>query len=330
MIFDGTGHVLLPLMALGMDMAFGDPRCIPHPVQGIGRVLDVLEQVVRKVHVSRFSGSLCLVLLLVLVWATAHWLVGIPVLGVLISLYLAWSGLALGSLLRECGKASQAIALPDIECGRAAVAMLVSRDVSQADRDALYRALAETLSENFNDGFVAPYFWLILGGPVGLWLYKAVSTMDSMWGYKTEKWRLLGWAGAKLDDMLAYIPARLAAFFLAVTGPVAGVAGRRSFIDLWQRVDADARTMESPNAGWPMAMAAWQHDRHMGGIAWYFGQKKAKPVLGPRAVHDAEGLHGLDAQPRVWDAEGIEALLRHVRIAAIAGGILLWLAGLLL
>ncbi len=318
-----TWAVSLPVLALGLDLAFGDPRTLPHPVQAVGWMLDRLERLARRAGASRLTGALCLGALLSITGLAVWTLIGIPYVGIVFSLYLAWTGLALGSLLRECRLAAAAVAGEDIEAARAAVSMLVSRDLSQADQGELYRALGETLSENFNDGFVAPFFWLVLGGPLGLWLYKAVSTTDSMWCYKTERWRSLGWAGARLDDVLAYVPARLSACMLAVSAPLAGVGSGMPLRGLWHNVARDAGQMESPNAGWPMAMAAWLHRRTMGGATWYFGQLKEKPVLGPRPC-DA-GIAGA----RTWDAAGIEALLRHVRIAAVLGGVLLWLVVLL-
>ncbi|UZP68654.1 adenosylcobinamide-phosphate synthase CbiB [Desulfovibrio mangrovi] len=316
--------IWLPLMALGLDVVLGDPCALPHPVQAVGWALNRLERIARPCHVSKLSGALCLAVLLIAVGLTVWSLTAIPVLGVFLALYFAWSGLALGSLLHECRSAATLVAEQDLEAGRAAVSMLVSRDLSQAEQSDLYRALGETLSENFNDGFVAPFFWLVLGGPLGLWLYKAVSTTDSMWGYKTEQWRELGWAGARLDDVLAYVPARLSAFLLALSAPLAGVGAGMSVFRLWRHVASDAAQMESPNAGWPMAMAAWLHRRSMGGTTWYFGQAKDKPLLGPRRLGDETVAYG-----RQWDAAGIDALLRHVRIAAVLGGVLLWLVTLL-
>ncbi len=324
----------LPPVALGLDMVMGDPRSLPHPVQAIGWSLDRLEVRARSAGTSRFAGVVCLVCLLSVVGVAGILLLSVPWFGMVSAVWLAWSGLALGSLLRECGTAAQLVAASESSLSgetalaeaRCAVGMLVSRDVSQASQPELYRALAETLAENMNDGVVAPFFWLLLGGPVGLWMYKAVSTMDSMWGYTTPKWRLLGWAGARLDDVLAFVPARLAAAALLLSAPreswelketrYPGQGALRNFWLLWRQVSHDARTMDSPNAGWPMAAAAWTHGRRMGGPTMYFGAVKNKPVLGPRA-------NTTDAM-KVWDAEGLDALLCHVRNAAVACAVCLW------
>lgn len=298
----------IPLAAFVIDAIFGDPRSFPHPVQLIGSMLNRLEKTARRNFPNRLGGVLSLLILLLLVFIIVKFFIELPYVGWLFALYFAWAGLALGSLLTEGASAVQAVASGSIEEGRKAVSMLVSRDVSGASEEELYKTLAETLSENFNDGIIAPFFWLVLSGPVGLWLYKATSTMDSMWGYKNEKWVELGWAGAKLDDLLAYLPARFSAVFLQCTANLAGLGSGRG---VWDNVAHDAAKMESPNAGWPMAMAAHLYGRTMGGKAVYFGKVKEKPVLGA----------GDDA----WDEYSLVQLIKHIRLAAIFGCGLTWL-----
>ena len=133
------------------------------------------------------------------------------------------------------------------------------------------------MSENLNDGFVAPMFYLAIFGPGGLWAYKAVSTMDSMWGYKTDEYGELGYGAAKIDDVLAWIPARITACLMLFVGKWRGLA----YYEDRSNFQIDAKKMESPNAGWPMAAAAWLFAGQMGGPAKYFGEMKEKPVLGP-------------------------------------------------
>ncbi|MFA9395296.1 MAG: adenosylcobinamide-phosphate synthase CbiB [Halodesulfovibrio sp.] len=299
----------IPLAAFVIDAIFADPSFFPHPVQLIGKLLDKLEKTARKNFSNRFGGVLSLLILLLMVFVVVTTCIGIPYVGWIFALYFAWSGLALGSLLSEGTKAVQAVASGSLDEGRKAVSMLVSRDVSESTEEELYKTLAETISENFNDGIIAPFFWLVLSGPVGLWLYKATSTMDSMWGYKNEKWIDLGWAGAKFDDLLAYLPARFSAMFLQCTANLAGLGSGRG---VWDSVARDATKMESPNAGWPMAMAAHLYGRPMGGSAVYFGKVKEKPVLG---VGD-----------EAWDKATLIQLIKHIRLAAIFGCGLLWLA----
>lgn len=263
----------------GLDLLFGDPSDWPHPVRLIGVVLDRIEGWARGSFLGlRTCGFVAVVGVAGLCGGIVHILVGLPLLGELLALYLGYAGLALGCLLRETAAVLALLESGRLAAARAHLAGLVSRDTTDMNEEEVCRALGETLAENFNDGFVAPFFWLALFGPVALWIYKAVSTMDSMWGYRTERFEELGKTAARVDDVLAWIPARLAAIFLWVAGmlllcPVP-----------WTRITADARTMDSPNAGWPMSAAAHVAQVSMGGPTRYFGEVKDKPFLGPVGI----------------------------------------------
>ena len=341
------GLLAVPPLALLLDLWLGDPRGLPHPVCGVGRVLRRAEAMARRHADSQPEGERPAALrragvlaVVAVAWGTALavWgLVSLPWLGALASVYFAWAGLALGSLLREGRRTLHAIEHGTPDEARTAVSMLVSRDTAQLDRPDLRRALAETLAENFNDGFVAPLFWLLAGGPAGLWGYKAVSTMDSMWGYRTEQWRDLGRACARLDDVLAWLPARLSALFLWLSAPLVLTGGGRGGWRGFGPMARDARTMESPNAGWPMSAVAWLHGAPMGGPTPYFGVVKHKPVLGPRScpVSGACSCRGVEtagdaSSAPAWDAGRLEGLLRHLRVAGLVAAGCLWGAALLL
>ncbi len=344
------GLLAVPPLALLLDLWLGDPRGLPHPVCGVGRVLRRAEAFARR-HADglpegarpaalRRAGVLAVVAVAggvaLVVWGMIRLPLFAPWLGALAAVYFAWAGLALGSLLREGQRTLHAIEHGTLDEARTAVSMLVSRDTAQLDRPDLRRALAETLAENFNDGFVAPLFWLLLGGPAALWGYKAVSTMDSMWGYRTEAWCDLGRACARLDDVLAWLPARLATLFLWLSAPLAlkdgGHGGWRGFGPMAR----DARSMESPNAGWPMSAAAWLHGAPMGGPTPYFGVVKHKPVLGPRPDANDGDFAGADAcgvaftPTHAWDGERLEGLLRHLRVAGLTAAGCLWGVAVLL
>jgi len=274
----------LPVLATVLDLIVGDPKRLPHPVRLIGRFLDWLERHAREwVPGLKVSGALCVLLTAGGAWAVVEFFTGLPYFGMLASLYFAYAGLALGELLDEGRDALEIMEEgqlneAQLEEAREAVGLLVSRDTTSMDEAELRKTLAETLSENLCDGFVAPLFYLVLGGPALMWAYKAVSTMDSMWGYRTERFRELGWAAAKADDVLAYIPARLTALFLLGAGALLRLPWREAL----RHVPAEARTMDSPNAGWPMSTCAWLLQGSMGGAAVYFGEAKMKPELGPK------------------------------------------------
>lgn len=214
-------------VALVLDLWLGDP-VLPwrHPVCLVGKALDWLERPARRFMLAagaghercrgRLAGALALLALVactgVAVWAA----VSLPIAGLLAAVYLAWAGLAMGSLLQTGELVLERVERASEAEARQALSWLVSRDTSAMDRPLMRKTLADTLSENLTDAFTAPFFWLLMGGPVALWCYKAVSTTDSMWGYMTEKWRWLGWAGARADDGLAFVPARLAALSAAL------------------------------------------------------------------------------------------------------------------
>lgn len=311
--FHSAAIYWLPLLALTLDLAFGDPRQLPHPVRFIAFLAEKMEAFCRRFFSPLVGGIIALILVVLHVWIGVRLLMRLPVLGGLFALYFCWTGLALGSLLREGKYALERIASGSIEEARNAVQMLVTRDTSAMDRDDLRRSLAESLSENLNDGFVAPFFWLLLVGPAGLWVYKSVSTLDSMWGYKTERYLYFGRAAALADDVLAWIPARLTALFLFLSGKIMHLTQHWPG---WSVIRRDAGQMESPNAGWPMAAAAWLHHAAMGGHAIYHGKRVDKPLLGPAA--------------NVWSDATLGRLIRHIRLAGLLGAVFMWLPAVLL
>ena len=319
----------LPILAVLLDRMIGDPPTVPHPVRWIGALLGFIEPRARRFSASeRLAGFLAAMAALFLTWLAVHVLLLFPFfMATVFAVYLGFAGLALGQLLRE-GKAALALlAANDIPGARAAVGMLVSRDVSNADHGELCRVLAETLSENCNDAFIAPFFWLVLGGPAGLWLYKTASTMDSMWGYPYEPWTRFGTVAARLDDVLAYVPARLTALFLYFGMVFRNWRNWRNWRNrktagtgapAWPgfaRLARDAKTMKSPNAGWPMAACAWIHGAAMGGKAVYDGKIVDKPVLGPPGAS--------------WTTDKLRDLLEAITVSAYGGAALLWLTGCL-
>lgn len=294
-------HIPLLLIpaSFALDLVLGDPQRWPHPVRLLGAALERLEPAGQALPRSfrRAYGLAVAALLGLAAYALVSLLTGIPGAGWLLGIYFAYSGLALGQLLREARNVSRLIRSGDLDAARRALSFLVSRDTSALDEPGLWRTLAETVSENFCDAFVAPMFYLALGGPALLWFYKTISTMDSMWGYKTKRYVDLGWAGARADDLLAWIPARLSALLLIVAGFFMGFSAR----DAIRNVAADAAKMSSPNAGWPMAAAAWLCGRGMGGPATYFGEAVMKPVLGGRTAN--------------WEFQNVESLLKLVIFA---------------
>ena len=188
------------------------------------------------------------------------------------SLLIYW-GLAARSLRDEALRAAEA---PDLDVARRELSMIVGRETDSLDRPAIARACVETVGENTSDGVVAPLFWLALAGPVGLWCFKAISTLDSMVGYRDDRYRHLGWASARLDDLACLIPARLTWLLMAVS---AALVGERPYSALrvgWR----DGRKHPSPNAAWGEAAMAGALGVQLGGPATYGGLPGSKPFLG--------------------------------------------------
>ncbi|MGE4265296.1 MAG: adenosylcobinamide-phosphate synthase CbiB [Desulfovibrio sp.] len=303
----------LPFLAFLLDLLLGDPQRLPHPVRLIGRWLDWLERQARCIGLPlRAAGTLCVFVTACGVYVLVDFLCGIEYFGMILLLYFAYAGLALGELLSSARQALRRIEDEErLDEAREAVGMLVSRSTVDMNAEELRKTLAETVSENFCDAFVAPMLYLVLGGPALMWAYKAVSTMDSMWGYRTERFRDLGWAAARCDDALAYVPARLSAVLLISVGALMGLNWRQALERVW----ADAATMDSPNAGWPMAACAWLVQGGMGGPATYFGEVKLKPVLGPKGAP--------------WTLNKLSKLSRLVLFSGVSGVVLMQLAKVL-
>ncbi len=293
---------LLPGLAVGLDLLLGDPRWLPHPVRLIGFMADGLEVFARSAsdgNPGRIAGGIAALTLVFLVSLVVYFSTTFGPVAFFVSLYLCYAGLALRCLLSEAKYVNRLLNSGQLTEARVALSMLVSRDTSKMNAGDMRRSLAETVSENLNDGFVAPLFWFCLAGPTGMWVSKTISTLDSMWGYKTEKYRDFGWFAAKADDCLAWIPARLTALSMYATGLVM----RLGAIGTLKYAFRDAQTMESPNAGYPMAAAAWLVGAQMGGLTIYHGKVKAKPVLGPKG--------------KPWTSEGFTALYRLTRWSAV-------------
>lgn len=317
MTLPGLEYWWLVPAAVVLDMALGDPP-LPwrHPVCWIGGFLQALEGPARRLGASRLVGSVCAALTVGLTGAAVHGLINLPWIGAAAGLYLAYAGLAAESLARTGEQVLEKLENAPLPEAQQALSMLVSRDTSVQDRQTLRKSLADTLAENLTDAVAAPLFWLLIGGPTGLWMYKAVSTMDSMWGYKTPQWLRLGWAGARMDDAAAWLPARLAALLLGLTDRWTRLSA--AFGGRWPGMGVIARQaggMESPNSGWPMAAGAWLLGARMGGPTLYFGTMVHKPWVGP-PEHDA----------RPWDARRLAALCRAVRVMSLTIFVFLYAA----
>jgi adenosylcobinamide-phosphate synthase len=210
--------------------------------------------------------------LLLLQWAYAIR----PYVGFAVAVFLSYTCLAARSLHGESRIVADALGRGDLPEARRLLARIVGRDTEQLSEPEIWRALVETVSENSSDGVIAPLLFLMLGGPPLALAYKAVNTLDSMVGYKNERYLLFGWASARFDDLANYIPARLTGLLMVVAASLTGLSGRNA----WRIMCRDGRNHASPNSGVPEAAAAGALGVQLGGTNKYFGLPVAKPTIG--------------------------------------------------
>jgi len=198
--------------------------------------------------------------------------------GLACSIFLAYTTLATRDLYVETRNVLQALEAADFPRARQELSFLVGRDTAHLDEPEILRALVETISENISDGVIAPLFYLGLGGPSWAMTYKAINTLDSMVGYKNERYRHIGWASARLDDAVNLIPARLSGYLIIFSARLLG----KPWKDSLSILKRDRRKHESPNSAWPEAAIAGALGVQLGGLNYYFGQASHKPLIGER------------------------------------------------
>mgnify|MGYP000671251609 FL=1 len=273
-----TGYVL--------DLIFGDPRQIYHPIRIIGNLIAVLEKGIRKVFPKTSKGELAggtvLVVLVVLICtAVPAALLGLaawihPVVYWLLASFWCWQILATKSLKTESMKVYAPLKEGDLPAARRAVAMIVGRDTERLTEEGVAKAAVETVAENTSDGIVAPLIFLALGGPALGFFYKAVNTMDSMVGYKNERYLYFGRTAARLDDMLNFLPSRISAWLMILAATILGMDGKNA-----KRIYLrDRKNHASPNSAQTEAVMAGALRVQLAGDAWYFGELYKKPTIG--------------------------------------------------
>ena len=265
--------VILPLL-LGwfLDLLIGDPAWLPHPVVGYGKMISFGEHRLNKGTHRKLKGALMAIVLISMVFAVAYFGLSIlPPFGrVGVDLILIFYCLAGTTLIREVRQVFLALDR-SLDEGRKQVARIVGRDTSKLSAQEVRTAALETLAENLSDGVIAPLFWFAILGIPGMLAYKMVNTLDSMIGYKTDRYRDFGCWAAHIDDIANYIPARLTALLMIVA---AGEPRLTGFV--WR----NGRNHASPNSGYPEAALAGILNCRFGGPHYYFGQLFDKPFIG--------------------------------------------------
>ncbi|MBQ8099377.1 MAG: cobalamin biosynthesis protein CobD [Bacteroidaceae bacterium] len=305
-----TPELLLPililLLAAVLDRLLGDPQWLPHPVVGFGKLIALGEHCLNKGSHRRLKGGILAISLTLLTFLLSYGLLRlVPIaIGIPLQVILIFFCLAGTTLIREVREVFRAVD-QSVELGRTQVARIVGRDTSELSAQEIRTAALETLAENLSDGVVAPLFWLAMLGVPGMLTYKMVNTLDSMIGYRTERYRRFGTVAARIDDVANWLPARLTAWLMTIC---AGRPGLWSFIRRYGRAHA------SPNSGYPESALAGILDCRFGGPHHYFGELISKPYIGQhdKMLRLSDMLLAVSINRRVEAAMLLLVALRYV------------------
>ncbi len=278
-------HLMGFVIGFLLDLLFGDPQGMPHPVRLIGNWISFWDKKLNRAEDSaRAQKNKGLLLVVLVAVGTGVCVSAIlicayllhPAVGVAVEGVLTYYALAMHSLKKESMKVYFALREHDLEKARAAVSMIVGRDTERLTEEGVAKAAIETVAENTSDGVIAPMLYLAVGGPILGYIYKAINTMDSMIGYKNDKYINFGRAAAKLDDLVNLIPSRLSAFFLLAASVVANYDFRHG-IYIFKR---DRFNHASPNSAQTESACAGILNIRLAGDAYYFGKLCKKPYIG--------------------------------------------------
>ena len=278
-------HFAALLAGCLLDLLLGDPHWAPHPVRAIGALIAGLETLLRRVFPATPKGERAagLALVVLVLAASTGVTVGVlflcglvsPWLRFAVEVILCYQCLAARSLLDESMKVYRALKTGTIQEARHAVSMIVGRDTERLDETGVAKAAVETVAENASDGVIAPLLFLAIGGaPLGIF-YKAANTMDSMVGYQNDRYRYFGTCAAKWDDVLNFIPARLAGALMCLAAPLVGQDGRNA----WRVFRRDRLNHKSPNSAHTEAATAGALRVQLAGSSYYFGKLVEKPTI---------------------------------------------------
>lgn len=273
------------LTAFLLDIIFGEFKKIPHPVILIGQAIKFAELMLNRNSFSRNAKRAAGIAIAVFIPILAFVVTALMIKtayhfgqssGTLVTIFIAYTTLSLKGLKDAAYKVRGALLRDDVMDGRQALSHLVGRDTANLDTSEIVRGTVESVAENTSDGIIAPLFFLIIGGAPLAMAYKTVNTLDSMVGYKNQRYIDFGWASARLDDLLNYIPARLTGFLMIAASLFTNMDWRGA-LKVMRR---DSKQHASPNAGYPEAATAGALNIRLGGESNYFGRKEIRPYMG--------------------------------------------------
>lgn len=277
-----TRLAVIMILAYAMDLILGDPEWMPHPVKAIGYFAKKLEPPLRNaVRNEQLAGIIFAIGIIGLAYSASFAIIHTAAnfneyLGFVLSTVFIYTSLAIKDLKVESMLVYKALGAGKIELARKNLSLIVGRDTEHLDNRDIIRATVETIAENTVDGIVSPIFYAFLGGAPLALAYKAANTLDSMVGYKNERYKYFGWAAAKIDDFLNFVPARLSGIILPIASWLAGLDAIGSF----KVALRDRRKNPSPNSGIPEAAMAGALGIKLGGLNFYNSSAVAKPFIG--------------------------------------------------
>ncbi|MGB9499725.1 MAG: adenosylcobinamide-phosphate synthase CbiB [Dissulfuribacterales bacterium] len=276
-----TAWYILPA-AFMLDLIVGDPNFLPHPIRWMGKAISYLEAIFRRLPASlSISGALFALTLILCAWASTFVLISAiklihPACSAYIEILLIFFSISIQSLEKAAMDVQGALTKNRLSDARKKVALIVGRDVEQLSETGITRATVETIAENLVDGVISPLFYAAIGGAPLAMAYKMINTLDSMIGYKNDKYRDFGKVAARIDDIANYIPARISILVISVAAKILTGHGARTF----QTALTEGVNHTSPNAGYSEAAFAGALGVRLGGPNYYHGHLVAKPYLG--------------------------------------------------
>ncbi|WP_250673831.1 adenosylcobinamide-phosphate synthase CbiB [Paraclostridium ghonii] len=278
--------IIVMIIAYIMDLIIGDPYSFPHPVRFIGNFIKFIEGKIRNIFKSKKGLKIGGFLLWIITVGTTALLTKLilevfsinNILYVIVSSAILYTTLSTKCLAHEARKIYEVLKSGDIEKSRKQLSYIVGRDTTTLNENEIIRATVETVAENTVDGIISPMMYGFIGGPVFAMAYKAINTLDSMVGYKNEKYGDIGFASAKIDDIANFIPARITPFFMMIASFILGFNSKKSI----KIAIRDRKNHKSPNCAYAEGAVAGALEVQLGGTNMYFGEKVYKPTIGDK------------------------------------------------
>lgn len=275
-------HLTALTLAAGLDKIIGDPKSLPHPVVWCGRLINFLEKKLNRGPHRKFKGIIFLAIVVSIVFSVVFFLVYAAyqihfICGIFVEALVISYAICTKSLKEAALEVYEPLKRNDLQKSRKKLSQIVGRDTDDLGETEIIRATVETVAENTSDGITAPLFYALFGGASLCFVYRAVNTCDSMVGYRNDRFREFGWASAKMDDVLNFIPARLSSVVMILVNRGEKVFSKK---DCWRITKRDAKKHPSPNSGWLEAAFASLAGVQLGGLNYYEGVASFRPLLG--------------------------------------------------